>query len=96
MAEQRAYLIIYDISDEKRLAKTARILEGYGFRIQESVFYCKLSNMMKTNLANDLTQAINIAEDQCVFIDLGKNVDIIDDFETIGRPIPAIPKIIFI
>lgn len=32
------YLVCYDIRDPKRLRKTARILTGYGTRIQFSVF----------------------------------------------------------
>ena len=96
MAEQRAYLISYDICDEKRLHRTARILEGYGFRMQKSVFYCKLSTLMKTSLIGELTSVINLAEDQCIVIDLGSNIDAIENFHSIGRPIPAIPKIIFI
>ena len=96
MAEQRAYLVTYDISDGKRLSRTARVLEGYGFRIQESVFYCKLSALMKESLASDLSSVVNKTEDQCVLIDLGPDVDAIESFETIGRPIPAIPRIIFV
>ena len=96
MADQHAYLVVYDISNSKRLNRTARILEGYGFRIQESVFYCKLSTLMKATLTSDLASALNTAEDQCIIVDLGSNVDIIEKFEAVGRPISAIPKIIFI
>jgi CRISPR-associated protein Cas2 len=32
------WLIIYDISDEKRLRKIAKIMESYGIRVQRSVF----------------------------------------------------------
>ena len=34
----RHYLIIYDITDNKRLQKIAKIMEDYGERIQRSVF----------------------------------------------------------
>ena len=96
MAEQHAYLVTYDISDEKRLYKTAHIMEGYGFRIQDSVFYCKLSSLMKNSLTSELSAVINLSEDQCVIVDLGSDTDSIERFETIGRSIPTIPKIIFI
>ncbi|MFZ5860541.1 MAG: CRISPR-associated endonuclease Cas2 [Spirochaetota bacterium] len=32
------WLVVYDITDPKRLRKTAKILEAYGNRIQRSVF----------------------------------------------------------
>jgi CRISPR-associated endonuclease Cas2 len=32
------WLIIYDIRDQKRLAKTAKIMTGYATRVQKSVF----------------------------------------------------------
>jgi CRISPR-associated protein Cas2 len=32
------YLVSYDISDPKRLRKVARSLEGFGVRLQYSVF----------------------------------------------------------
>lgn len=36
------YLIAYDISDDKRRKKIADLLEGYGKRVQFSVFECVL------------------------------------------------------
>lgn len=35
-------VISYDISDDKRRRKMARLLEGYGDRVQYSVFECDL------------------------------------------------------
>lgn len=37
------YVITYDISDNKRRKKIANLLEGYGVRVQFSVFECQLS-----------------------------------------------------
>ncbi|OKH15961.1 CRISPR-associated endonuclease Cas2 [[Limnothrix rosea] IAM M-220] len=37
------YLVAYDISDNKRRKKIADLLEGYGCRVQFSVFECRLS-----------------------------------------------------
>lgn len=36
-------LISYDISDDKRRKKVAKLLEGYGYRVQYSVFECDLT-----------------------------------------------------
>lgn len=38
-------LVIYDIRDAKRLNKIAKIMEGYGKRIQKSVFGCSLKSV---------------------------------------------------
>lgn len=35
-------VISYDISDDRRRSKIARILEGHGYRVQYSVFECDL------------------------------------------------------
>jgi CRISPR-associated protein Cas2 len=36
-------LVVYDIADDRRRQKLATFLEGYGRRVQESVFECFLS-----------------------------------------------------
>jgi CRISPR-associated protein Cas2 len=35
-------VVSYDISDDKRRRKVAQIMEGYGYRVQYSVFECDL------------------------------------------------------
>ncbi len=35
-------LAVYDIADPKRLRLVARIMEGFGVRVQKSVFECHL------------------------------------------------------
>ena len=37
------WLICYDVRDPKRLRKTAKHMEGYGERMQYSVFRCWLT-----------------------------------------------------
>ncbi|NET09243.1 MAG: CRISPR-associated endonuclease Cas2, partial [Symploca sp. SIO2B6] len=36
-------LVVYDIADTRRRTKLSTLLEGYGRRVQESVFECFLS-----------------------------------------------------
>ena len=36
-------VVSYDISDDKRRRKVAEIMEGYGYRVQYSVFECDLT-----------------------------------------------------
>lgn len=42
MAEKHWHLISYDVRDAKRLRRVAKKLEGYGTRVQYSVFRCRL------------------------------------------------------
>jgi CRISPR-associated protein Cas2 len=41
---RRRYLVAYDIRDDRRLRQIASCMEGYGERIQYSVFVCDLSD----------------------------------------------------
>ncbi len=36
------YVVSYDIGDDKRRRLVAKIMEGYGYRVQYSVFECDL------------------------------------------------------
>lgn len=36
-------VVSYDISDDKRRREVAKIMEGYGYRVQYSVFECDLT-----------------------------------------------------
>ncbi len=47
-------VISYDISDNKRLKKVAKILEGYGVRVQQSVFEIYCNDIIFTNIRKKL------------------------------------------
>ncbi len=63
------YLISYDIRDEKRLRKVAKKLEGYGTRMQYSLFRCQLSPRGLERLKWELAQ-ITEKEDSLLVISL--------------------------
>lgn len=65
------YLVSYDISDPKRLRKVARILEGFGVRLQYSVFECPLDDLRLAKLKAELQDSLNHEEDQVLFVSLG-------------------------
>lgn len=87
MSIRRKYLICYDISEHKRLYRTAKICESYGTRIQFSVFEASLDGMMLASFQDELNGIINHEEDQILFVDLGRD-DSSTPFhiETIGIP----------
>ena len=53
-------VVCYDIPDDKRRTKVGKILEGFGSRVQKSVFECDIKpqhmNMLKEKLARVLKQ----------------------------------------
>lgn len=54
-----SYIVSYDISDDKRRRKISKYLGGWGNRIQESVFICKISNGDFTDFLNGFDDFIN-------------------------------------
>lgn len=64
---KKLYIIGYDISNAKRLRWTANLLEDYGVRIQNSVFYANLDDKSLEILRTQLMKIINENEDS-VFV----------------------------
>ena len=60
---RRRYLVAYDIRDDRRLRAVANCTEGYGDRIQFSVFVCDLSDTEKFAMRADLESRMNQSED---------------------------------
>jgi len=48
------YIVVYDISSDKERAKVDKILKGFGFRVQKSVFECRMSKHIKKELLKKL------------------------------------------
>ncbi len=63
------HLISYDVRDPKRLRKVAKMLEGYGTRIQYSVFRCRLDQIALEKLHWELNRIMD-AEDDLLVIPL--------------------------
>ncbi len=68
---RKTYLVCYDISHEKRLAKVAKIMRGYGLRVQYSVFECQLNGKDLARCRAELSAVIDHRKDQVLFVDLG-------------------------
>lgn len=59
----RWWLVCYDVRDPKRLRKCAKHMEGYGERIQQSVFRCWLTRRDMERLRWELTTLLEPADD---------------------------------
>jgi len=71
MTGRSILFVAYDICDDGRRAEIARILLGWGDRVQLSVFRCELSQAERTRLIAALAPVINHALDQILVIDIG-------------------------
>jgi CRISPR-associated protein Cas2 len=62
-APRQLTLVAYDIAHNKRRRAVARLLEGSGQRVQDSVFHCWLRPPDLAQLVRELSEVINPAED---------------------------------
>ncbi len=89
------YIIVYDIPCDKRRQKISELLEGYGKRVQYSVFECLLNQSQYTELKKRLHKQIKSSEDSIRFYPLSKHT--FNQIETWGEPpITEIPGSIII
>jgi CRISPR-associated protein Cas2 len=61
-------IIAYDVNTltkegRSRLRRVARVCEGYGQRVQESLFECRVNETQREKLRQRLTKIIEPAED---------------------------------
>ncbi len=84
------YLIVYDIPCDKRRKKVSDFLEGYGKRVQYSVFECILNQKKYNELKKQLRQQVKLSEDSVRFYPLSRHT--LNQIETWGGvPITELP-----
>jgi CRISPR-associated protein Cas2 len=77
------YVVSYDIPDDRRRTRVARLLEGYGTRVQKSVFEAHLDRRGYTDLRKRLDRLLNSDEDSVRFYRLCRECR--ETVEAIGR-----------
>jgi len=50
------YAVVYDITSDKERGRVDKVLKGFGFRVQKSVFECRLSKKGKEELIEKLSK----------------------------------------
>lgn len=65
------YVVAYDIPDDRRRARIAKTLEGYGDRLQYSVFVVVARPAKLVRLRDSLAAKVVPREDSIAFFDLG-------------------------
>ncbi len=64
------YVVVYDIPCDKRRKKVSDLLEGYGVRVQYSVFECVLNQSKYEELRERLRKRVKLEEDSVRFYPL--------------------------
>ena len=82
-------LVVYDIPDDKRRAKLATFLEGYGRRVQYSVFECFLSLAEMEQLYGQIKRRVNADDDDVRLYWIPK--DALPRTLTVGSGVPEPP-----
>ncbi len=55
----REFIVAYDVSDNKRLRKVAKLLEKVGIRIEYSLFFVRMSKEEMVNIAFKISEIID-------------------------------------
>jgi len=66
-----AFLVCYDIADDRRRTSVYELCRGYGERLQYSVFRCHLDRSERLKMEAALRPMIHHEQDQILFVDLG-------------------------
>jgi len=59
-------LVSYDISNDKRRRKVAKMMEGVGYRVQFSVFECDLDSNKLAALMRRLKPLVKIEQEESI------------------------------
>ena len=85
MADERLFIVTYDISDQKRWRRVFKAMHGYGEWIQLSVFQCRLSQRRRAELETRLRELVKNGDDHILLIDVGSADKIELAMESIGK-----------
>ncbi len=66
-------VVTYDVADDRRRYRVAKLLEGFGTRVLESVFECDLTLAQRTRLERRLQRLLRVEEDGARVYSLGES-----------------------
>ena len=85
-------VVCYDIPDDRRRNRVGKILEGYGARVQKSVFECDIKPEHLKQLQQKLSNAIS-TEDTLRYYQLCANC--ISKIEVVNGPPVTVAQLYF-
>ena len=68
MEAKQWYVICYDITEPKRWRKVYKKLNGYGRRLQYSIFRCRLTRQQIEKLRWELEGMLDVSEDRLLIL----------------------------
>ena len=89
MANERLYLVTYDIADPKRWKYVFKTMKGYGRWLQLSVFQCRLTARRRAEMAARLEELIKPSEDHVLIVDVGLADNVSPRVESLGKSYEA-------
>jgi CRISPR-associated protein Cas2 len=92
MADERLYIVAYDISSPKRWRQIYRTLHGHGRWLQLSLFQCRLTARRKAELGARLNALVKPGEDHLVIIDIGPAEKAELRVESFGKTVETIER----
>lgn len=93
----KAWLVTYDVADDRRRTRIYNLMRGYGDHIQFSVFRCVLSDRQLAELRARLEPEVHAHEDQVLLVPLGSpEPSRFAKWITVGRGMEAIERTVLI
>ena len=91
---RRFYLVSYDVKDDRRRARIAKVLLDYGDRVQYSVFCCQLNARERVCLRRALGEQLHRDDDQALILDAGpvEGQQPAPEVEYVGVPYRPAPR----
>ena len=83
--DQRLYVVVYDISCQKRWRRVFKLMKGYGEWLQLSVFQCRLTPVQHAELISLLDGIIHHGEDHVILLDLGLAERVVPRVTSLGK-----------
>jgi CRISPR-associated protein Cas2 len=92
MAEERLYVVTYDISNDRRWRRLFRLMHGYGRWLQLSVFQCRLTARRRAEMACRIEATIHSRDDHVLILDLGPADKIDPRVESLGKTFEPVKR----
>ena len=92
MADERLYIVTYDISEPKRWRRVFRIMKGYGRWLQLSVFQCRLTARRRADMSARLEKEIHHKEDHVLIVDVGPADKVDPKVESLGKSFESVKR----
>jgi len=92
MANERLYIVTYDIADQRRWRRVFKIMKGYGRWLQLSVFQCRLTARRRADMSAWLEREIHHRDDHILIVDVGPAEKVDPKVESLGKSFESVKR----